>query len=121
MATARFRLVGAGTSSSALAFGGTGPAITGVTEEYNDYSPYAGQTVENVGQVWYNDTTKELKFTDEAFSSAWATGNNLNTARYQLAGAGTQTAGLAFGGTPNLLQEQQKNTMEQIGQQFLLV
>jgi hypothetical protein len=56
-------------------------------------------TFENVGQVWYNGTTKELKFTDETFSSAWATGNNMNTARYTLAGAGTQTAALGFGGS----------------------
>jgi hypothetical protein len=51
MATARFRLAGAGTSSSALAFGGTGPAITGATEEWtgagasinkNNYSKLTG-------------------------------------------------------------------------------
>ena len=30
--------------------------------------------------------------------SAWSTSNNLNTARYALAGCGTQTAGLSFGG-----------------------
>ena len=29
---------------------------------------------------------------------AWASGGNLNQARYSIAGAGTQTAGLAFGG-----------------------
>jgi hypothetical protein len=29
---------------------------------------------------------------------AWTAGGNLNTARFFLAGAGTQTAGLAFGG-----------------------
>jgi hypothetical protein len=36
-------------------------------------------------------------------AAAWASGNNMNTARYGLAGTGTQTAGLAFGGytTPN--------------------
>jgi hypothetical protein len=35
-----------------------------------------------------------------------------------LGGAGTQTAGLAFGGNIlQLLQEQQKNMMEQVGQQ----
>jgi hypothetical protein len=33
-----------------------------------------------------------------------------------LAGAGTQTAALAFGGLYHLLQELQKNTMEQVGQ-----
>jgi hypothetical protein len=50
----------------------------------------------------------------------WWTG--LNTARNSLAGAGIQTAALAFGGsTPPLLQEQQKNMMEQLGQQILEV
>jgi hypothetical protein len=29
---------------------------------------------------------------------AWSSGANMGTARYRLAGAGTQTAGLAFGG-----------------------
>jgi hypothetical protein len=40
----------------------------------------------------------------------------LNTARSALGGAGTQTAGLAFGGNMDSLQEQQKNMMEQVGQ-----
>ena len=31
---------------------------------------------------------------------AWATGGNANTARRDLGGAGTQTAGLMFGGQP---------------------
>jgi hypothetical protein len=41
-------------------------------------------------------------------------GNSMNTARSFLAGAGTQTAALAFGGKKLLvmLQQQQKNTME---------
>jgi hypothetical protein len=34
-----------------------------------------------------------------------------------LAGAGIQTAALAFGGILDLLQEQQKNMMEQLGHQ----
>jgi hypothetical protein len=40
-----------------------------------------------------------------------------------LGGAGIQTAALAFGGTEysHLLQEQQKNMMEQVGQQVLQV
>ena len=44
-----------------------------------------------IGQTWYNSTSKDLKFT--GFQAAgWATGNNMNTARWALAGAGTQTA-----------------------------
>jgi hypothetical protein len=96
LSTARGFLAGAGTQTAALAFGGVTTVVTAATEEYNDYGE--PNTFENVGQVWYNGTTKALKFTDETFSSAWATGNNLNTARQQLAGAGTQTAALAFGG-----------------------
>jgi hypothetical protein len=42
--------------------------------------------------------------------------NALNTARYELAGAGTQTAALAFGGVHLLLAVQQKNMMDQLGQ-----
>ena len=49
------------------------------------------------GQVWYNSTTGVFK-TNLNAGAAWASGGNLGTARYQLAGAGTQTAGLAFGG-----------------------
>ena len=49
------------------------------------------------GQMWYNSTDQVMKgFTSSP--GAWATSGNMNTARYVLAGAGTQTAGLAFGG-----------------------
>ena len=51
-----------------------------------------------IGQTWYNSTSKDLKYTGVTTAGAWATGNNLNTARNALAGCGTQTAGLAFGG-----------------------
>jgi hypothetical protein len=46
-------------------------------------------------------------------------GGNLGTARRVLAGAGTQTAGLAFGGSfqPSPPTNAQKNMMEQVGQQ----
>jgi hypothetical protein len=44
------------------------------------------------------DTSKDLKFTGVSTAGAWATGNNMNTARNALAGCGTQTAALAFGG-----------------------
>jgi hypothetical protein len=51
-----------------------------------------------IGQTWYNSTSKDLKFTGVTTAGAWATGNNMNTARSTLGGAGTQTAALAFGG-----------------------
>jgi hypothetical protein len=46
---------------------------------------------------------------------------NLNTARYGLGGAGTQTAALAFGGSGPLIQVQQKNMMEHLGLHLLQV
>ena len=49
------------------------------------------------GQVWYNSTTGVFK-TNLNAGAVWASGGNMGTARYGLAGAGTQTAGLAFAG-----------------------
>jgi hypothetical protein len=51
-----------------------------------------------IGQTWYNSTSKDLKYTGATAAGAWATGGDLNTARFGIGGAGTQTAGLAFGG-----------------------
>jgi len=50
------------------------------------------------GQVWYNSTSATLKVRSVTTSGTWASGGNLATARFALSGAGTQTAGLAFGG-----------------------
>jgi hypothetical protein len=71
----------------------------------------------NIGQVWYNDTSKDLKYTEFAAAS-WATGGNLNTTRRELAGLGTQTSALAAGGYNATAdqKEQQKNIMEHLGQ-----
>jgi hypothetical protein len=52
------------------------------------------------GQIWYNSTTGTFK-TQEFVAAAWASGGNMGTARYILAGAGTQTAGLGFAGYPS--------------------
>ena len=72
------------------------------------YKEIKGDTVEVVtsdptnpgeGDIWYNSTTGVLKgFTLTA--AAWASGGNLNLARRAMGSAGTQTAGLGFGGTP---------------------
>ena len=50
------------------------------------------------GQVWYNSTSQAFKATVYGSTGAWSSGGNLGTARSSLSGAGTQTAGLAFGG-----------------------
>ena len=71
--TARMGHGGAGsTADAALAFGGT-------------VTPF--HTAQNK--------------TEEYNGSGWSSGGNLNTARYYLAGCGTQTAGLAAGGIPS--------------------
>jgi hypothetical protein len=72
-----------------------------------EYINIKGQSIEVVasdpanptqGQIWYNSTSNTLKGLGVSSAGAWATGNNMNTARYGLAGAGIQTAALAFGG-----------------------
>jgi hypothetical protein len=71
-----------------------------------EYINIRGQSIEVVasdpanptfGQIWYNSTSNTLKGLGYQ-SDSWATGGNMGTARYQLAGCGLQTAALAFGG-----------------------
>ena len=52
------------------------------------------------GQMWYNSTTQVMKGFTESPVGSWATGGNLNTARYVPGGGGSQTAGIMFGGQP---------------------
>jgi len=49
------------------------------------------------GQIWYNTTSNLLKGY-ALISAAWASAPSLNTARWALAGVGTNTAALVFGG-----------------------
>ena len=51
------------------------------------------------GQIWYNSTSNLLKGYANAVINAFASGGNLNTARFGLGNTGTQTAALAFGGS----------------------
>lgn len=48
------------------------------------------------GQMWYNSTTQSLR--GAAILSAWSSGGNTLDSRFASGGAGTQTAGLIFGG-----------------------
>ena len=52
-----------------------------------------------IGQIWYNSSSGTLKGYQLANVNTWASGGNLNTARVNSAGTGTQTAGLLFGGS----------------------
>ena len=79
---------------------------------YKGINGYAVQTVASdpspgdPGQVFYNTTSKAFEYTTEVQGS-WASGGALGTPRFSFAGAGTQTAGLAFGSGPsdNLTEE----------------
>ena len=52
------------------------------------------------GQIWYNSTDGAFK--NVIASIAWASGSPLITGRSRMAGCGTQTASLGFGGySPN--------------------
>ena len=67
------------------------------------------------GEVWYNETTKTLKFQypTTTTSGSWRSGANLNTARRHIDGAGSSTAGLAIGGytgSPSALTESYNGT-----------
>ena len=50
-----------------------------------------------VGQLWYNKTAAEFRYQEQAYGNAWSSGGNMNSAKIFPGGAGTQTAGLAFG------------------------
>jgi hypothetical protein len=73
-----------------------------------DYKGIQGTAVQNfagdptnpiIGQVWYNSLSGKFRYNEVAPQlGAWSTGGSLNTVRNALAGAGTQTAALAFGG-----------------------
>jgi hypothetical protein len=50
-----------------------------------------------MGQATRTLASRLAKIPTPGAVSVWSTGGNLGTARYALAGAGTQAAGLAFG------------------------
>ena len=56
------------------------------------------------GLAFGGETTEAVNSTEEYDGTDWTAGGNMGTARYQfcIGGAGTQTAGLADGGLPNV-------------------
>ena len=109
----------AGSTTSAAFFGGTSPSgVVSCTEEYAagsttiktfDYSSTTGEITQTgdltvLGSAEITGSlgvTGSVSFSTEIATvgaAVWSAGGALATARYNLAGAGTQTAGLAFGG-----------------------
>ena len=68
--------------------------IRGTRVKYLASDPTLNTSTE--GQVWYNSTSGTLKSLVQI--KATSSGGNMSTARGTLGGAGTQTAGLGFGG-----------------------
>ena len=73
--------------------------INGFPIQYLESDP----TNPNVGQVWFNSTTKSLKGATAggAASGTWSSGGNLNTTRNGISGIGIQTAAVAVAGQTN--------------------
>ncbi len=71
-------------------------SIHGTRVRYLTSDPTLDSSTE--GQVWYNSTSGANKALVQIKS--WSSGGSLATARAQVGGAGTQTAGLCFGGMP---------------------
>jgi len=68
---------------------------------YNIKSVTSDPSNSKEGQIWYNDTSNKIRV-NTIKPAAWASGGNLNTARFAMnQGAGTQTAGLVAGGNPS--------------------
>jgi hypothetical protein len=51
-----------------------------------------------LGQIWYNTSTNKLKGFRASAGGVWSTGTEMNTARSEMATAGTYTASVVFGG-----------------------
>jgi hypothetical protein len=104
LSTAREGNGGFGTSTTSAIYAGGQDATTytAVSEEFS----VAGATdsLQNLGQVFYNSTSDAFKVTQQPVSGGtWASGGSLNTARTYsgASGLGTQTDSLLFGGRKN--------------------
>jgi len=124
LALARKYLAGCGTQSAGLCFGGKTSSTSpkDETEEYDGTSWSAGGDLVTASQElagagtqsaaicmggWYvfdedNYFCAAFNGTQEYDGTSWSSGGDLSTARYLLAAAGTQTAGLCMGGYTGL-------------------
>jgi len=116
--TARFVLAGAGTQTSALAFGGYdfSPNYTSATESWNG-SAWTNVSSLNTARYYISGTgpsnSDALAFGGNSGSvtgatelwngAAWTEQNDLNTARQIMGDNGTTTSALGYGGNPPFL------------------
>jgi len=118
MITSRNNSAGAGTQNAGLTFGGQigsgfGATYSDNTEEYNGSSFATGGVLSCGRSLWGSGIgtqnaalatggeaayTGELTCTEEYDGTSWAAGGALTTKQGRAGGAGTQNAGLLFGG-----------------------
>jgi len=94
-----------GNTSALRASGNVSGSRSGATEEWTfsglpPSTPAAGYADAIVGDLYYNSTTGQFKGIKDGGApiGTWASGAAVNTARRYLAGVGSKTAGLIFGG-----------------------
>jgi hypothetical protein len=86
------------TSDQVLVYNTSTGVIESKTQVATDPFPYSGDA-KIIGSLAVTADTGSVEFSYNMLVPAgWSTGGDLITARRQLAGAGTQNAGLAFGG-----------------------
>ena len=116
--TARYNLMAAGTSTSCVAFGGKTPPTTAATEEWGGsaWVSNPSQSGDMGGGRYTSGACGTLTaalctagdgtggaggyptITEEYNGTTWSEVNDLPASRYQISGAGTQTAGIVAGG-----------------------
>lgn len=73
----------------------------------SEYREISGKQVQSLssnagtteGQIWYDNANYKFKLEAATTSASWSSGANLPGIRWNTSGAGTQTAGLVFGGS----------------------
>ena len=110
--TARYNLMGAGTSTAALAFGGKTPTTTAVTEEWggsawvSNPSPSGDMGAARYVSAAFGTQSSAVSAggdpyttnTEEYGGTTWTAGTATPGQKYQISGTGTLTAGLMAGG-----------------------
>jgi len=110
--TARYNLMGAGTSTAALAFGGKTPSTTAVTEEWggsswvSNPSPSGDMGAGRYVSAAFGTQASAVSAggdpyttnTEEYGGTTWTAGTATPGQKYQISGTGTLTAGLMAGG-----------------------